>query len=784
MHFRSEKNIHIYAFIVIFLVVFINLLPRFFIYAQYDVTQIYLTRRLFEIMFLWNREGLGYRTNFASALPYYLPLTALPTILHTAYYYLIFLIPTYLGIAYFYGATRNIGIKPNKKLTIFLVAAYTLSFFPVYSFYFQGGHFPFHNLYSLFPPIFILFYLYIQPTDQLQITKDKLQIEKLSVQEKVKLVIRNLKFVISPNHQSSIINYQLYILLAILFLTNIVNSNIPYFFSLNLVLLAIATINYAIHKSHKNIRTAPYLAKLAKFYLLYFLIIFWSVVPQVAEQFRAYQSHMSSQQLYQLDNWLFWQSMNFTSVWTMFWETRRYLDKIPLTVYGALSITLLAFIALIATKKKTGQKTEPLTTILWTTYIFVIFLANKGAYWLPQSWTLAIFKLPFLAPLRSYDKTLIFMPFILFAIISIYILTNYKQNRRLKQAMLAVLCISQIIASYPLWSGQLVTKYSDQHERGEDYTTAKYSPVVKIPDDYHEVAQILNTKYDEGKNQFRILRLPYSVVNSPGWANYPKWKVNSADPTVQLFQMPTIQPCNFPDEAFGLWNWGQEWNTQGPEESRWMLDFMTLTNARYIIYHKDVRPDFVAESIEKIAYYEQNGWITQIYVGEYIEVYELSEAYWGSHFYISDDTPVVVARQTRSNSSNKSVQNNIFNPEQTSYDIRNSQFVIRNLDFEYLSPVKYKITVEKPPSEPFLLVFSESFHTGWRLTGATNEHKRVHEYANGWIIDSEGRQELELTLEFMPQRLYWLGAGISSLTFLWVLYKICSLKRRQDLSLK
>ena len=757
MKSRRENKIEKIILILLIILSILNLLPFNHIYSQYDIAQQIVPRQIIQQIYIWSRSELGAHSTIYSALPYYLPLTIIPTSLHTAYYYLVFLIPTYLGITYFYRAIRNGGNKPNKKLTIFLVASYTISFFPVYSFFYQGGHFPFHNLYSLFPPIFILYYLYISKTEKEEATSYQIKIQ-------------NLKFKIDNN---------LLILLAILFLTNIVNSNIPYFFSLNLVLILIAVVNYIILKSRKAVRTIPYLFKIAKFYILYFLITVWSTVPQIIQHLNTYSSFMKQQEHFPIDQWLFWQSMNFTESLTMFWETRRYLDQIPLTVYGALAITFLAFVVLIATKKRTA-----ILTILWTTYIFVIFLANKGAYWLPQRWTLAIFKLPFLAPIRSYDKTLIFMPFLLFAIISYYILTDYEKNKRLKQVMLAVLCISQIIASYPLWSGQLVTKYSQQHAKGEDYTTAKYSPVVQIPQDYYDVAQILNAKYDNGKNQFRVMRLPYSVVNSAGWANYPKWKVNSADPTVQLFDMPSVQPQSFPDEAFGLWDWGREWNEDDQSQSMWLLNFMTFTNSRYIIYHKDVKPEFIADTIDKINYYKEQGLITQIYSGEYIDAYELSRIYIGDHFYIADiieyfsgDYDNYASRLYNLNANSVFIHSDRITQEQLA-SLSNIKKSNAQISYEYISPIKYKITV-KNATKPFVLAMREGYHKGWRLTGASCDHIFVNGFANGWIIDPGDSVELNLTLYFTPQILYWVTFTISSLTFLWVLYMIIMIKKKK-----
>lgn len=87
------------------------------------------------------------------------------------------------------------------------------------------------------------------------------------------------------------------------------------------------------------------------------------------------------------------------------------------------------------------------------------------------------------------------------------------------------------------------------------------------------------------------------------------------------------------------------------------------------------------------------------------------------------------------------------------------------LKFEMLKPVKYKI--ESESHEPFFLVFNESFHPGWRLSvnkkPLSKNHFSANAYANGWYIDETGKNEI--ILEYFPQRLFNIGALISSFTF-------------------
>jgi uncharacterized membrane protein YfhO len=82
--------------------------------------------------------------------------------------------------------------------------------------------------------------------------------------------------------------------------------------------------------------------------------------------------------------------------------------------------------------------------------------------------------------------------------------------------------------------------------------------------------------------------------------------------------------------------------------------------------------------------------------------------------------------------------------------------------FEKINPVKYSIHVNA--SEPFYLVFSESYDNGWVATINGQQvpdqyHFTANGYANGWYINKTGTYTV--TLEFTPQNLFYAGAAVS-----------------------
>jgi len=132
--------------------------------------------------------------------------------------------------------------------------------------------------------------------------------------------------------------------------------------------------------------------------------------------------------------------------------------------------------------------------------------------------------------------------------------------------------------------------------------------------------------------------------------------------------------------------------------------------------------------------------------------------------------------------------------------------------FAKVNLAKYRINV-RGAKTPYILIFSENFNKGWKAyfsnTKARKEddkivvnyfdgdvkqgisqnvflnrntfetwdkraipekhHLLVNGYANAWYVtpqDTGGREDYEIIVEFQPQRMFYLGAGISLFTFL------------------
>jgi hypothetical protein len=87
------------------------------------------------------------------------------------------------------------------------------------------------------------------------------------------------------------------------------------------------------------------------------------------------------------------------------------------------------------------------------------------------------------------------------------------------------------------------------------------------------------------------------------------------------------------------------------------------------------------------------------------------------------------------------------------------------INFQQINPTKY--TAHVNASVPFFLIFSQSFNNGWVATingqQISNQyHFTANGYANGWYINKTGTYTL--TLEFIPQNLFYVGVAVSITT--------------------
>ncbi|MCK5123111.1 MAG: hypothetical protein KAQ87_03110 [Candidatus Pacebacteria bacterium] len=99
-------------------------------------------------------------------------------------------------------------------------------------------------------------------------------------------------------------------------------------------------------------------------------------------------------------------------------------------------------------------------------------------------------------------------------------------------------------------------------------------------------------------------------------------------------------------------------------------------------------------------------------------------------------------------------------------------------EFEKINPTKYRVKVKA--DEPFMLSFAENYNSLWVAYINDKEYEPIPLYSiiNGFWIDETG--DLDITIEYKPQRWFYIGALISGTTlFLCLGYLVWDWRRRR-----
>lgn len=574
-----KKNIVIILVsqILIFYAAFINRFPEGFFFTGGDCVQYFNFDRVFSAFkYTWFDlvDGNGLALQYFSYSLYYYALSFISNLFSLNYseqgflYYFLFF---FLSFWSFYISTsffsRNMGVVYKTVFSLL----YTFNLYTLSLFCYTWGYTPFPLSYITFPMIMGLTYMFFSNTEN---TNYKL-IGGLSV---------------------------------VFFLQNIPNGNLPFFISLNLFIFAFIILLYIFN--YKSISFLTFAKRITVFYMINILCSAWTVIPQIPEMLYLIGDYKASNTYFDLKAWVLWLSVPFMDLFFVAQNMANFASKVSPLVYLGIVFFIVPFYAFL--KKKPNKATLIFCILL----ILNFFLTNKGKGILDTDTIWLLFNNPILSSIRNFEKTLIFLPFILLTFFLLAINNDFKKYKFL----LTFFFICAMLSVYPFFKGNILKDYAFVLDEGnKDYTTSEYSYLVKMPDEYLNLSEQLNLR----KKDFKLMSAPYSVINSFSWVNYPKWKVVSLDPTLQLFNHPVIQMNA--SLAFGNWVYGKVWNEQENTESTWLPKLMALMNVDYIIYHKDIRKDFYKNTKGKMDYYERLKKIKKIEENDYFTLYELNK---------------------------------------------------------------------------------------------------------------------------------------------------------------
>jgi len=96
------------------------------------------------------------------------------------------------------------------------------------------------------------------------------------------------------------------------------------------------------------------------------------------------------------------------------------------------------------------------------------------------------------------------------------------------------------------------------------------------------------------------------------------------------------------------------------------------------------------------------------------------------------------------------------------------------IQFTKINSTRYQVEI-KNATEPYFLIFSESYHPGWQAS-IEGEHLMMNGFANGWYLKKTG--DYQIILNFEPQKIYYISIVISALAFFASIIYLLAKKRR------
>lgn len=620
---NKKRNIIIQAviFLAFVAIIFINRFPAGSFVAAGDFYQLINPVENFgRYFYMWfNQVGPGMPNTLAVTYPFYsiIGLLGYLNISSGAIASILMLIILYFSYLSFYLSIKYLFPNLSTGLKIGGALVYALNNFTLTIFTYPWG-FTHHFLFYVFaPPLLFLF---------LRIYLDK----KINLKLIVLFVITFIASIIAYT------NLNFLVILTYLFIIFLV------------VLLVLRRVKF-----DKRL-----IAKSIILFIICLIISAWFVAPFFIEH-RGLNVTYSNKTLGAdyFEGWLDATSSNFLHSLMLTMDKHRY-PIIGHWIFSLLSIgyiVVVLILSLLNSRKK--DKDFGLICSLWLVFIVIVFLSVR-AYGPFYEIAHRIYKTIVLFPFRSPDKIFLVLP-VIYCSILMGLLYRVKLSKKI------VVLIFVVLLAAPPFYLNTISKTLSGIEQGH-----KYHKVVKIPQEYYDISKIVN-----GDNvSASIISVPYSVVNSINWSNYPKWYYMGHDVLHLLFNKFYISANNFDHVMLETKLSFKEFNKNKgtPEE---LLELIGKYSGQYILFHKDIVPAWQKASKHlggQLIKLEEEKEIRLIEENDYFKFYEVVK---------ENLVPFISGRA--------------------------------DMNYRKINPTKYVVNINL--KEKTELVFNQAFSSNWKL---------------------------------------------------------------------
>jgi len=464
-----------------------------------------------------------------------------------------------------------------------------------------------------------------------------------------------------------------------------------------------------------------------------------------------------------------YKDMSFLNIFRLqgFWATNypeyfpygSYYFTNPLIIISSIAIFGLPLFLLLFKKERKNQMALVLILFLCI-FIFVTkgvhFPFNQIYQWLIDNSVFRMF--------RSPEKFYFLVVLSLTIILGIFQIKCYKYKKLLGSILSIILLASILINAYPFLFNKIIPNnnvFNSMTIITSDINASFFKKYYSIPETYLKGSNKINSYRLDGKNLI-FPDNPNNVFSS--WTVY-NWSAIGLDPLWNLLGSSPYLILNNNGNSMGINPISSEFliSYYDEYESNFYAyflkigNYLSIVNSKYIIFRLDNNhEDVYKNKISKKQIFDElntNKNIELITSFGSFYIYELNSSFFLPHFYTPQN--IILSNQSTEalpeivSQDNYQIRSAIYFTNQTSNInksiLTNLSSKIDNtpiLEFKKINPTKYRVFVHNATQE-FPLVFSESFHNGWKAyqVDYTKDNLNTNLLNNYKILDgNEGDQ--------------------------------------------